>query len=242
MESKLSILLYSKYSSLSKKLINKINQSGIDFKSEFSIQNLCIDNKKIRSRIVNNAKIPITTVPCLLIIFPDGGIEKYDGLGIFEWFDDIIVQHTKRYEQSTENPIQYNLEQEIIYDQNIKKGKVSIKEPPIVKKKPVNTLVTSIDDLESESESDKEEEEEEEEEEEIYNRHRSIKPIARVRKDESSYDDSKELFENDRADDRLEIPVAGNDAKSKKSADIMSKAKQMQKGREDPKTINNTSI
>ena len=92
MESQLSVLLYSKYSSLSKSLINMIQTSGVDFTTKFSLQPLCIDNEEIRARILKNTQLQITTVPCLLIIFPDGGIEKYDGARVFEWVEGIIRQ------------------------------------------------------------------------------------------------------------------------------------------------------
>lgn len=92
MESQLSVLLYSKYSSLSKSLMNMIQTSGVDFTTKFSLQPLCIDNEEIRARILKNTQLQITTVPCLLIIFPDGGIEKYDGARVFEWVEGIIRQ------------------------------------------------------------------------------------------------------------------------------------------------------
>jgi hypothetical protein len=92
MESQLSVLLYSKYSSLSKNLMNMIQTSGVDFTEKFSLQPLCIDNEEIRARIIKNTQIQVTTVPCLLIIFPDGGIEKYDGAHVFEWVEGIIRQ------------------------------------------------------------------------------------------------------------------------------------------------------
>lgn len=92
MELQLSVLLYSKYSSLSKSLMNMIQTSGIDFTTKFSLQPLCIDNEEIRARILKNTQLQITTVPCLLIIFPDGGIEKYDGARVFEWVEGIIRQ------------------------------------------------------------------------------------------------------------------------------------------------------
>ena len=92
MEPQLSVLLYSKYSSLSKNLMDMMNRSGVDFNNKFSLQTLCIDNEEIRNRIIKNKKIEVTTVPCLLLIFLDGGIEKYDGVNIFEWVKGIIRQ------------------------------------------------------------------------------------------------------------------------------------------------------
>jgi hypothetical protein len=92
MEPQLSVLLYSKYSASSKSLMSMIQQSGVDFTNQFSLQSLCIDNEEIRKRIVENNQLQITSVPCLLIIFPDGGIEKYDGAHVFEWVERTIKQ------------------------------------------------------------------------------------------------------------------------------------------------------
>jgi hypothetical protein len=92
MESQFSVLLYSKYSSLSKSLMNMIQTSGVDFTTKFSLQPLCIDNEEIRARVLKNTQLQVTTVPCLLIIFPDGGVEKYDGARVFEWVEGIIRQ------------------------------------------------------------------------------------------------------------------------------------------------------
>jgi hypothetical protein len=52
MEPQLSVLLYSKYSSLSKNLMDMMNRSGVDFNNKFSLQTLCIDNEEIRNRII----------------------------------------------------------------------------------------------------------------------------------------------------------------------------------------------
>ena len=60
MESQFSVLLYSKYSSLSKSLMNMIHTSGVDFTTKFSLQPLCIDNEEIRARILKNTQLQIT--------------------------------------------------------------------------------------------------------------------------------------------------------------------------------------
>jgi hypothetical protein len=73
--------------------MNTIQTSGVDFAAKLSLQTLCIDNEGIRNRILKNQQIQVTTVPCLLLIFPDGGIEKYDGAHVFEWVEGIIRQH-----------------------------------------------------------------------------------------------------------------------------------------------------
>ena len=90
MEQKFSVLLYSKYSDTSKHLMNVMNLSKIHF-IDIGLQNLCIDNKEIRDRIIQNKQINITSVPCILVIFSDGIIEKYEGVDCFKWIDEIIL-------------------------------------------------------------------------------------------------------------------------------------------------------
>ena len=53
MDPQLLVLLYSKYSSSSKNLMNMIDQSGINFTNQFALQSLCIDNEDIRKRIID---------------------------------------------------------------------------------------------------------------------------------------------------------------------------------------------
>ena len=90
MESNFSVLLYSKYSANSKQLMDVMNSSKIDFLKSTGLQNLCVDNEEVRNRIIQNKQINITSVPCILVIFPDGIIEKYEGLHTFKWVEEII--------------------------------------------------------------------------------------------------------------------------------------------------------
>ena len=90
MESNFSVLLYSKYSATSKQLMDVMNSSKVDFLKSTGLQNLCVDNEEVRNRIIQNKQINITSVPCILVIFPDGIIEKYEGLHTFKWVEEII--------------------------------------------------------------------------------------------------------------------------------------------------------
>ena len=78
------IFLYSKYSSNSKKLLdicrNKIPEIGY----------LCIDNINIRKRVLKNTQIKITYVPCILLIYTSGVIEKYEGEHAFMWIKELL--------------------------------------------------------------------------------------------------------------------------------------------------------
>lgn len=284
MEPQLSVLLYSKYSSLSKTLMDMIQNSGVDFVGQFTMQSLCIDNEQIRKRILQNKQIQVTSVPCLLIIFPDGGIEKYDGTHVFEWVEGVIKQFappppiqesTPRQSEEEKWRIQQAIEQQKMQEQKIKKEeerarireenkrqyekqyKEDYEEPEqkpvqprrrrVIKpgesqqpshRQPVQPVqreqepvkgMTSIDDLPSDEEDDH-----------ASDRYRSRRPVGRIRSDEGNYEEDTELFQGNPANMRKAMKSAvkgnthtGNDATSQKSADIMAKAKELAKGREE---------
>ena len=229
MEPKLSVLLYSKYSSLSKKLLDMIQTSGVDF-SKYALQSLCIDNNEIRKRIYANKQIDVTSVPCLLIIFPDGGIEKYDGAHAFEWVEGIIRQHTPVQTIPVQQPIPTPeptrptpeparpTPEPVREEKRRRRHRQRIAKTPV----PENRGVTSIDDLPSD-----------EDDEFISDRYRSRKPVGRVRKDSGNYTDDENMFPSDARDLRSTSDInRPNDAKAKKSMDLMAKAKELARGRE----------
>ena len=92
MDIKFSVLLYSKYSKFSKELVDIIENSNVDFINKFQFKTLCIDNENIRKRILNSKNIDIKTVPAILIVYNDGGVEKYEDTKAFEWVENIISQ------------------------------------------------------------------------------------------------------------------------------------------------------
>ena len=93
MSIKFTILLYSKYSPASKKIMKIIDDSTVDFTKYTKIASVCIDNEDIRQQIINS-KIDILYVPCILIVYEDGGIEKYEGEDAFKWVEDIIQKYS----------------------------------------------------------------------------------------------------------------------------------------------------
>ena len=284
MNYQLSVLLYSKYSNLSKDLTDLIQSSGVDFEKHLSLQFLCIDNEKIRKRITNNKQINITSVPCILLIYSDGGIEKYDGNHAFEWVNDIIstvqqqqVQQQVQQQQVQQQQVQQQQVQQQVQpyyeddedDETVIKKKMSDKKRRIRDKerlknmkkyerqleeevdneieqekpqrklirprkaKTVSKSVTSIDELPSE-----------EDDEEVDDRYRSRKPVGLIRSDEGNYTDGEGLFQGEKPN----VHAAGksnvkglnhngsievNDANTRKSVDLMSKAKELAKGREE---------
>jgi len=228
----LCVLLYSKYSSTSKKLMEYIKVSEIDFTSAIGLQTLCVDNEEIRKKIISNTSIGVTCVPCLLLIYKDGGIEKYEGTNLFNWFEEVVKQLTSKQPQPQVQPQEDNYkyveedkdldekekeeENRKLFEENKKKyeqkhmkdsnSDKEIKRLPIEKSK--SKLVTRLEELDSEDESDND-------------RYKNKKPIG------SNIKDTEEFQEV-----RKPIVKSSSNANQQKSSDIMNKAKELAKGRE----------
>ena len=121
MSIKFTVLLYSKYSDFSTNLISQINAYQSVFIENFNIKLLCIDNEAVRKRIMNSKKISITSVPTILVIYEDGGVEKYENNDAFIWVNEVLQritslerQNTFQEEESTEN---IDEENNIIYEE-----------------------------------------------------------------------------------------------------------------------------
>ncbi len=79
------LLLYSKYSQNSTRFLELLKARPLTF-----LKALCIDNEKIRQKILNSKNLNVKCVPCILIYFPGGVVEKYDGESAFSWAQNII--------------------------------------------------------------------------------------------------------------------------------------------------------
>jgi hypothetical protein len=145
MEGQLCVLLYSKYSQYSKRFTEMLNQASVDFTAICGLNSLCIDNDKIRNQITKSAKIEITVVPCILIVFPDGGVEKYEGANAFKWADEIISKHAPP-QPPQQQPLQPS------YDSD--NSKIQITKKRKTKKKPEITLIDELDSEDGEDGED----------------------------------------------------------------------------------------
>lgn len=259
MEPQFSVLLYSKYSPLSKKILDIIQSSSVNLEQIVSLQTLCIDNEKVRKRIYQNKQIDITSVPCILVIFPDGGIEKYDGAPAFQWIEEILQKfaYSPPPPQQPPPPPQKSLQQIQIEKQRkqkiIKQKKKKLVESQreqerlIQKQKyerhlnksnseQIKNSHTNIDDLDSEDEVENDHDENEDENEKQNDRYRHRKPIGSIREDSGNYSRDDDLFAGDQPDTRqakksaVKQPI---DASQKKTLDLMAKAKEMEKGRQE---------
>lgn len=195
MEKQQCILLYSKYSQQSKRFMDMLKQSPVDFTTEVKLNPLCIDNEKIRQRILNSQQIDIKVVPCILVVYKDGGVEKYEGGTAFRWAEEVIRSLAPPPPPIPREPPIVSQEQ---YEPKKLKQKRQPHPPqqrqplPPPQQRHQQIAATSIDDLNSESEEKNDEEDEEEynykEEEEVRENFSDLKPPAPIRLGVGNYD------------------------------------------------------
>jgi len=89
---RLCVLLYSKYSPMSTKLLSALSSCPVDLTNVVGLTSVCIDNEQVRKRILKNGKIEVGSVPCVLIVYRSGGVEKYEGSGAFQWIEEAVSQ------------------------------------------------------------------------------------------------------------------------------------------------------
>jgi hypothetical protein len=82
----INILLYSKFSTASRKLIELIENNDIQ---DFNL--LCIDNKKVREKIEKSDKLNIKEVPCIIRLNQNTGLaESFEGNRAFQLINSYI--------------------------------------------------------------------------------------------------------------------------------------------------------
>lgn len=252
MEPQFSVVLYSKYSPMSKKILDIIQSSRVNLEQLLSLQTLCIDNEKVRKRIYQNKQIDITSVPCILVIFPDGGIEKYDGMSAFQWIEEIIDKFAPPPPPAPQQPppsprksleqiqIEEKRKKEIMKQKKKKLVESQREQERLIQKQKYERHInksnsdeeieishTNIDDLDSE---------EDDYDEKQTDRYRHKKPIGSIRQDSGNYTLDDDLFAGDQPDNRQAKKSAVKqqiDASQKKTLDLMAKAKEMEKGRQE---------
>ena len=90
---RLCVLLYSKYSPMSSKLMTALSTCPIDLSTTVGIRPVCIDNEDIRRQILKDKKIEINSVPCVLIAYNTGSVEKYEGSNAFQWIEETVSKY-----------------------------------------------------------------------------------------------------------------------------------------------------
>lgn len=210
------VLLYSKYSPNSKKMLDILQNSKIDLRV-LSIQTVCIDNENIRKRIYGSS-IEVKTVPTILVLYPDGGVEKFDGGHSFEFIQNVIQNYIQMNTppqapqvqqpppQAQQPPPQAPIQQQKNQQQRQpQKNKTKASQNKSFSNK------TSIDDLLDEDEEEEPVEEQEE-------------PVE----EQEGFDDGTEIIENG----KISQEPSSRNIKSKDTGSILLKAQELAKARE----------
>ncbi len=97
MEPEHLVVLYSKYSHQCQKILQVYDKSTMDY-----IKLVCIDNAQCRERLLSSKSIQVQTVPCVLLIYENGKIEKFEGNNVTQWILDQISKNLPYTEERTE--------------------------------------------------------------------------------------------------------------------------------------------
>lgn len=123
---KLFVLLYSKYSPNCQKLIGTIQENKIVIPGMHSV---CIDNKKIRKRIMDEKTLNVTVVPCILSVFDNGTVEKYEGDSLYQFVGQFVPPKPERFEQhQMQQPPRFENKQEFQPENNLNNQETSSRE------------------------------------------------------------------------------------------------------------------
>ena len=99
------ILLYSKYSQSCVRILNLLKSTpSIEF-----IKMICVDNTKIRSRLLAS-NIRVKRVPSILFVYPNKSIEVFEEEGVYEYLVKLISLNTEKPEENPQEPaMQYEV-------------------------------------------------------------------------------------------------------------------------------------
>lgn len=255
MEPQYAIYLYSKFSSSCKRFLNLLQECNTDL----GLTALCIDNSQIRERIQRSQNISINQVPCILLIFPDGVVEKYEGPHAFRWGDGMLSRI--KAQQPPQQVVQQQLQQ--VPQQQVQQPPQQVPQQPLQqpqqqfdgmtggmqeriaqemeyqkkakkkrpKMKPITPKVTSIDNIPEDTEDT---EDNTPENDYVDDRHRNVRQIARIRKDPGNYEEDGKYFNNPQP----EMPQVQSNAirqiqktTANDPSNLMAKAEAMRKSR-----------
>jgi hypothetical protein len=78
---------------MSSKLMSALSTCPVDLSTTVGIRPVCIDNEDIRRQILKDKKIEINSVPCVLIAYNTGSVEKYEGSNAFQWIEETVSKY-----------------------------------------------------------------------------------------------------------------------------------------------------
>lgn len=143
----MDVLLYSKFSNASKKLKLQLDKSPDILQA---VQMICIDNIKVRKQILNDKKIKVSLLPCLIRLNDEtNNFDVYEGENAFDFFSNIqeqILEHSKAEKIRME---EFRLQQEQMRIKPVEDPfKKNVEES--IKKPTKAVLFTPIDELDEE--------------------------------------------------------------------------------------------
>jgi len=104
-----TFLLFSKYSTGCGKLLEIMNSSGVNFSF---VQPICIDNQKIREKVVQDPRYNIRVVPTILCFYVGGNVETYEGENAFSWIQNMVKKYTPDIAPASQEYSQVTLPEE----------------------------------------------------------------------------------------------------------------------------------
>jgi thioredoxin-like negative regulator of GroEL len=97
------IVLYSKYSPKCKDILQLLSQHSVDY-----MHPLCVDNIDVRKRILNDKQYNISSVPSILLVYPNNTIEKFEGPNVSQWLQHQLAPPEPIKVQETPPPVDTN--------------------------------------------------------------------------------------------------------------------------------------
>ena len=194
------VVIFSKYSQPCGMFMERFNQT---IATKIPAQILCIDNEKIRKRLLNSKTVDVKQVPTVLMVFPNGVVEKYDGQSAYGWLEEVIrrvmpppppprhemAEPIRQPVRRQHKPRQQEPEQEEQEEQEEQQ------ERPKRQRQPSKKQATDLNEIPFDDE------------EKQTDRHRSVPQPRRIRKDETGeFIESEELFSGEQPDIRKESP------------------------------------
>ena len=104
----MDVLLYSKFSNESNKLMKQLSNTP-DLLA--SLTTLCIDNKVVRDKIINDEKVKVKCLPCLIRLNDEtGNFDIFEGSNAFNFFTKLQqqIEHENELKLQHENDLKLN--------------------------------------------------------------------------------------------------------------------------------------
>ena len=102
---------------MSSKLMTQLSTCPVDLSTTVGIRPVCIDNEDIRSQILKDKKIEIISVPCVLVAYNTGNVEKYEGSNAFQWIEETVSKYMPQQPQPQHQQPQHQQPQYQQHDQ-----------------------------------------------------------------------------------------------------------------------------